>query len=117
MEIVGNHNLAYCIFRNLIENSLTYAGEGVEIALSCYKEDSGTYFLPFYDTGCGVDNQFLDQLFDRFLRIDEGRIRKTGGTGLGLSIVKHAVLFHGGTIYAKNRDTGGLEYFFSMKKQ
>ena len=37
-------------------------------------------------------------------------------TGLGLSIVKHAVLFHGGDIYVKNREGGGLEFFFSLKK-
>ncbi|MCF0212478.1 MAG: hypothetical protein HUK17_06265 [Bacteroidales bacterium] len=116
MTITGNHSLAYCIFRNLMENSLNHAGEGIEIALRCYKEDADRVYLHFYDTGCGVDNLSLDKLFDRFVRLDEGRSRKTGGTGLGLSIVKHAVLFHGGSIYAKNRDTSGLEFYFSMKK-
>ena len=74
-------------------------------------------YIHFYDTGAGVDNKFLPKLFDRFLRIDEGRSRKSGGTGLGLSIVKHAVLFHGGDIYVRNRDAGGLEFFFSIKKK
>ena len=73
-------------------------------------------YLHFFDTGKGVDIQYLEKIFDRFQRIDEGRSRKNGGTGLGLSIVKHSVHFHGGTIYAKNRDEGGLEFFFSLKK-
>ena len=40
-----------------------------------------------------------------------------GGTGLGLAIVKNAVLFHGGTIFAKNNPKGGLEFVFTLKKR
>ncbi|HQJ91008.1 MAG TPA: ATP-binding protein, partial [Paludibacteraceae bacterium] len=46
-----------------------------------------------------------------------GRSRKLGGTGLGLSIVKNAVSFHGGVIYASNREMGGLEFIFSLSKK
>lgn len=117
MSIVGNHSLVYSIFRNLLENSIAYAGDGVEVGMECYKKDDDKYYIHFYDTGQGVDNRYLPKLFDRFLRIDEGRSRKSGGTGLGLSIVKHAVLFHGGDIYVRNRDAGGLEFFFSLRKK
>lgn len=117
MPIRGNHSLVYSIFRNLLENAVSYAGEEVEVHIECYKETDNAYYIHFYDTGNGVDDKFLPRLFDRFLRIDEGRSRKTGGTGLGLSIVKHAVLFHGGDIYVRNRDPRGLEFFFSLKKK
>lgn len=117
MPLNGNHELLYCIFRNLVENSIAYAGEGVNIVLETYKESPDHYFIHYYDTGKGVADEYLSRLFDRFVRIDEGRSRQNGGTGLGLSIVKHSVLFHGGEIYAKNRAEGGLEYFFSLKKQ
>lgn len=114
--IQGNRSLLYAIFRNLVENAVSYAGEGIAVGMECYREEPDRYYLHFYDTGCGVDNQYMTRIFDRFLRIDSGRSRKKGGTGLGLSIVKHAVLFHGGDIYAKNRDEGGLEFFFSLKR-
>lgn len=116
MCIVGNHSLLYCIFRNLLENVVMYAGSNISAVMECYKEDEKRYYLHFYDTGAGIDNKYLPRIFDRFLRIDEGRSRRTGGTGLGLSIVKHAVQFHGGEIYARNRQQGGLEFFFSLNK-
>lgn len=115
--IQGNTELVYAIFRNLIENAISYAGERVTITIETYKEAPDTYYIHFFDTGCGVDNKYLDRIFDRFLRIEEGRSRKSGGTGLGLSIVKHAVLFHQGTIYCRNRNEGGLEYFLSLSKE
>ena len=126
MPLSGNHELLYCIFRNLVENSIAYAGSNINIVLETYKESPDHYFIHYYDTGKGVADEYLSRLFDRFVRIDEGRSRQNGGTGLGLSIVKHSVLFHGGEIYAKNRGSGvgsadnhlsGLEFFFSLKKQ
>ena len=122
MPLFGNHELLYGIFRNLIENALAYAGDGISIVIETYNSTLNTqhstlntYYIHFYDTGRGVPDADLARLFDRFVRIDEGRSRRNGGTGLGLSIVKHAVLFHGGEIYAKNRVDGGLEFFFSLK--
>lgn len=116
MPLMGNHELLYCIFRNLVENSAAYAGDGVDIVIETYKDSPDHYYIHYYDTGKGVADEYLSRLFDRFVRIDEGRSRQNGGTGLGLSIVKHSVLFHGGEIYAKNRAEGGLEFFFSLKK-
>ena len=125
MPLQGNHELLYCIFRNLVENSIAYAGEDINIVLETYEPirnsdlrppTSDLYYIPYYDTGKGVADEYLSRLFDRFVRIDEGRSRQNGGTGLGLSIVKHSVLFHSGEIYAKNRAEGGLEFFFSLKK-
>ena len=116
MPLSGNHELLYCIFRNLVENSIAYAGSNINIVLETYKESPDHYFIHYYDTGKGVADEYLSRLFDRFVRIDEGRSRQNGGTGLGLSIVKHSVLFHGGEIYARNREGGGLEYYFSLKK-
>lgn len=116
ININGNHSLMYSIFRNLIENVVSYAGENISIGMESHKEDKEFYYFRFYDTGCGVEEQYITRLFDRFVRIDTGRSRKNGGTGLGLSIVKHAVLFHQGSIVAKNSPQGGLEFYFSFKK-
>lgn len=116
VTIEGNHTLLYSIFRNLIDNTISYAGENVMARIENYTEDNEFYYFSYYDTGRGVEEEHLERIFDRFYRINPGRSRKTGGSGLGLSIVKNAVLFHKGQISAKNRKDGGLEFIFSLKK-
>ncbi|MFA7081043.1 MAG: ATP-binding protein [Bacteroidales bacterium] len=116
-SIQGNKNLIYSIFRNLTDNALHHAGEGIKIYISQYKEDNEFYYFSFYDTGVGIlEETHLDRLFERFYRINEGRTRDTGGSGLGLSIVKNAIAFHKGTITVKNRKEGGLEFLFQLHK-
>jgi len=115
--VKGNLSLLNSIFRNLIENSIRYAGENIEIRISVYKEDEKFYYFSFYDTGKGIQNETaLNRIFERFYRVHEGRTRDTGGSGLGLSIVKNAVLFHKGRITAKNRKNAGLEFIFNLHK-
>ncbi|MDR2810580.1 MAG: two-component sensor histidine kinase [Tannerellaceae bacterium] len=117
LTVMGNYTLLYSIFRNLIDNSISYAGRHIEIHISQYAEDEQSYYFSYYDTGVGVKEEHLSRLFERFYRINEGRTRDTGGSGLGLSIVKNAILFHKGDIQVKNHIHGGLEFLFSLKKQ
>ncbi|MDR1679465.1 MAG: HAMP domain-containing histidine kinase [Prevotellaceae bacterium] len=115
--IGGNRNLLYSIFRNLTENTIRYAGNDVNILIKQYNEDKDFRYFSFADNGVGIPNEHhLNRLFERFYRINEGRTRDTGGSGLGLSIVKNAVLFHKGSIVAKNRLGGGLEFLFRLPK-
>lgn len=116
LTIHGNYTLIYSIFRNLMENSLRYSGEGTEIHINCYEATDEFAYFSFYDTGQGVPKEHLARLFERFYRVTEGRTRENGGTGLGLSIVRNAVRFHHGDISVKNRPEGGLEFLFSLRR-
>ncbi len=60
------------------------------------------------DSGPGVPEEFLTEVFRPFYRLDDARNRQTGGVGLGLAITERAVRLHGGTIKASNRPEGGL---------
>ncbi len=111
--VYGNHSLLSSIFRNLTENALAYSG-GKNIYITLLSHEHGFYRISFEDDGCGVDEEKLPRLFERFYRVDKGRSRQRGGTGLGLSIVKHAVLFHGGTVGVSNRPEGGLRLVFTL---
>ncbi len=115
MPLYGNQELLSSIFRNLMENALAYSG-GNEIRISLLNQSGEAYRLCFSDNGTGIEAHHLDRIFERFYRVDKGRSRKLGGTGLGLSIVKNAVLFHGGIIEVRNRETGGLEFLFTLAR-
>ena len=113
--VEGNDGLIYSIFRNILDNSVCYAGEGTHIVLSAI-EFSDSWWFNFSDNGVGIPAEHLSRLFERFYRIDKGRSRQMGGTGLGLAIVKNAVLLHGGTITTHNGNNGGVSFTFTLKK-
>jgi signal transduction histidine kinase len=116
-NIFGNRALTFSIFRNLLENSLNYGGRDITISIDEFLDREDLMFYSFSDNGRGIDPIHQHRVFERFYRVDEGRARNEGGTGLGLAIVKNAVLFHGGEIFVKNRKGGGVEFWFSLKKQ
>ena len=116
VEIVGSPSLLTSIFRNLADNAAAYSG-GRDIFIRLLSDTPEECTVSFADNGIGIGEEHLPHIFERFYRIDKGRSRKQGGTGLGLAIVKNAVMIHGGTITARNRKRGGLEFVFTLKKQ
>ena len=114
--IEGNYSLIYSIFRNLLDNTIAYAGEDIDVTIDCFKESEELYYFSYHDTGVGIPTEHLNRLFERFYRVDEGRNRKLGGTGLGLAIVKNSVLIHNGNILVKSDKNKGVEFVFTLPK-
>ena len=107
LVVNGNSGLLESVFRNLIDNAISYSG-GTEIRISADSEGNFTV----RDNGTGVPEEHLPHIFERFYRVDKGRSRAMGGTGLGLSIVRNAVAIHGGTVRVSN--DGGLRFDFTI---
>ena len=113
----GSRTLLTSIFWNLFNNALKYAGENVTVSVRSYMEDNDFYYFSFADNGKGIEDKYLEHIFERFYRINEGRTRGKGGSGLGLAIVKDAIKFHHGEIHAKRHSGGGLEFLFTLRKK
>ena len=111
----GNAALLASVFRNLIGTALAHSGCR-RIEIRQLASDGETVALSVADDGCGVAEEHLPHLFERFYRVDKGRSRQAGGTGLGLSIVRNAVLWHGGDISVENRRGGGLLFRITLKR-
>ena len=114
--VYGNRTLLYAILRNLVENSLKYAGEGVTLHIECYSRIDRQHYFMYYDTGRGVPEEHMERIFERFYRVDKGRSREQGGTGLGLAIVKHIIENHGEKVSVRSELGVGSTFTFTLKK-
>lgn len=86
------------LFKNLVENAIKYSESHKQIDISLKKDDKIKLIVK--DQGFGIALEHQSRVFERFYRIDKGRL--DGGTGLGLAIVKHIVLKYQGNIHLES---------------
>ena len=99
---------------NLIRNAVRYAGHAGPITVSA-RRDGDSVVISVSDSGPGVPEESLAQLFDPFYRLEASRNRATGGVGLGLAIVKTCVESCQGTVRCQNRQPSGLEALVTLR--
>jgi PAS domain S-box-containing protein len=87
----------YQVFINLLDNAIKYSDPGDRVDITI-EEDISFLTVRVRDTGAGIPQEELGQLFERFYRVNKDRSRATGGSGLGLAISKQIVEMHGGSI-------------------
>ena len=85
------------ILTNLIENAIKYNCEQGKVHV-ILDADHQFFTVQVADTGIGIPEDAIDQIYERFFRVDKSHSREIGGTGLGLAITKSAVLLHRGSI-------------------
>lgn len=95
--------------RVLVENAIKYTEDGDSIYIGCEKKGKNC-IITIADTGIGMEQKDLDNMFQRFYRSDNVRNGNISGHGLGLSIAKLIVLKHVGTIQVKSQYTRGTSF-------
>ncbi|WP_026695159.1 sensor histidine kinase [Peribacillus kribbensis] len=106
LMIEANENQIKQVIIILLDNALKYSSGKIEIFLQVQENMAA---LRIKDYGIGIPASELDNIFERFYRVDKARSRKTGGTGLGLSIAKNIVSLHLGEIHIKSKENSGTE--------
>lgn len=103
------------VIQNLLGNALKFTQEGDSIVIKISPSDMNKGFVEVSvsDSGCGIQEDHLDLIFEKFKRIDSG-IETIRGTGLGLSIAKHIVTAHGGRIWAESEPGLGSRFCFTV---
>lgn len=112
-SVIGNYDLLYRAFYNLIENAIKYNIKNGEIHITS-EIDSNRGKIIVSDTGCGISAEHLPQVFDPFYRVNTSRSHKTAGSGLGLSIVKSIIERHGWSISVSSEVGRGTRFTISQ---
>ncbi len=86
------------VFNNLISNAIKYGKGGHHIYLSCATGQPGEVVIHVANDSPEIPKQSLDQIFERFYRVESSRNKDTGGSGLGLAIAQSIIDLHGGYI-------------------
>lgn len=97
------------VISNLVENAVKYNKEHgwVKVKLDA---DHQFFTVEVADSGIGIPADCIDNIYERFYRVDKSRSREIGGTGLGLAITRSAVLMHRGSIRVESIEGEGTTF-------
>jgi signal transduction histidine kinase len=96
------------IFRNLIENAIKYTNEGkVELKV---KSHNGKLSVTVADTGIGISEKYLENIFEPFSQEDQGNTRRYQGNGLALALVKKYCELNKADVDVKSRKGKGSKF-------
>jgi signal transduction histidine kinase len=101
------------VLRNLLSNAVTYTPEDGTIKVSATLKGDKIE-ISVADTGPGIPEKDLPNIFERYYRVDKSRDRATGGSGLGLTIARRLVEAHGGSIRVESKFGEGARFIFSI---
>ena len=109
----GDIGLIQRVLDNLIENALQHTPKDgqVKVALAT---DSQHISVEISDTGCGIPEEELPHIFERFYRLDKSRKTSSKHAGLGLAIAKRILELHKGDIWANSSSNNGATFGFQI---
>ncbi|MFV8827488.1 ATP-binding protein [Alkalihalobacterium sp. APHAB7] len=101
------------LFTNLISNAVKFSPEGGNVEVR-FRNDYEHIYIDVKDYGLGISQSEINNLFQKFYRVDNTISRKIGGTGLGLAISKEIANAHGGDITVQSVEGEGSTFTVSF---
>lgn len=112
VEVLGDERWLYRLLANLLDNALKFTPPQGSVTVELLR-CGALVQLSVSDTGPGIPEADLPQIFDRFYQADPARAQKQG-TGLGLAIAAWVAESHGGRLTASNQPEGGARFIFEL---
>jgi two-component system, sensor histidine kinase ChiS len=102
------------IFVNLLSNALKFSESGGRIDVAIATPEPDRIEIRIEDTGIGIPEDQLPNIFDRFYQVDQSGTRRYEGTGIGLSLVHELVGLHNGSIRVLSEEGVGTEFILQF---
>ena len=106
--IMANKEKITEVINNLVDNAIKYTDEEGHIKIDLKNNGDKAIFV-VKDNGCGIENKYLNRIFERFFRVKNEKYLKVQGTGLGLTIVKNICAHYNTDIYIESEKDKGTE--------
>ncbi len=111
VELYGYPALLSRVWSNLIQNAIKFSDLGGSLKITC-KGDEKNAIITFSDRGCGMDEDVIRHIFDKFYQGDDSR--STQGNGLGLALVKQIIALSNGTISVDSKIGQGSTFIIEL---
>lgn len=115
VNVYGDKQALKQAIRVFIDNAVKYTVDGDTVRISC-KNIRGDCMITVEDTGIGMTEKDINNIFERFYRSDHVRDRKIDGHGLGLSIAKLIIMAHTGRIKVRSQYTKGTSFIVTIPR-
>ena len=118
LNLIGDNTRLRQIFVNLISNSIKFTSRGaieVSVYLKEREQDKVVLNIAVKDSGVGIPEEKISDLFKPFSQVETSPTRNFGGTGLGLVICKEFVNMMGGEIGVESKKGEGSTFYFSIR--
>ncbi len=111
--VFADHSMILQVLYNLINNAINYTGEDLSVAVKQSVRD-GRVRISVTDTGNGIEDDQISQIWDRYYKVDKVHRRAMIGTGLGLSIVKGVLELHNAPYGVESKIGQGSTFWFEL---
>jgi len=112
-KVRADRDKLYEVFANLLENAIKFTPSGGRVQIGAQVLDDRHIEIRVSDTGCGIPEEHLLKIFDKFYRVQSGSGNAVGA-GLGLAIAKGLIELHGGTIAVESAPGKGSHFSFTL---
>jgi PAS domain S-box-containing protein len=101
------------VLNNLLSNAIKYSPKGSTITVGCSARDSSVKVY-VSDKGIGISAADQKRLFERFYRVNNGKLKTVSGFGIGLFLVSEILRYHGSTIEVESLENVGSTFCFAL---
>ena len=116
LTCLGDRGYLENVMKNLIENALKYADDGVKIQIEITRISQGIQ-IKVKDNGWGIAPKYQKKLFNQYYQVPREALRMRKGYGIGLAYVRHIIRAHGGKIQFKSRENEGSVFTFYIPEK